>query len=356
MTDIIEMIERGWREQGMKGDMPVALLEAITDGATGYDKRIVRNLAMHSVLISENGAVYKWDEIVKQWSLKKIRFGTYDTCAICSRHPIIEHCILTNEITGAQVTVGNRCVLRYLNVIIEGDSDEEKSRFIKERFNQAKQKKRVRDFKARHPTFWQDMKRHEAVLIAYRPKLMKAIANRMNKHSYLSIGLEQEWIDFLILSESLSKQLKDESESKNKRYNALREQQNAIASLRQTELNSVRLKRKEMAKRIEGEIEVLSNYASDDEILILAEQIQFIAAGGLPSKKALTLYQVLKHRKSVEENGSDEHDAEQQWIYSLDTGRLTKAERLFRLLIISKPSAKVNAGERSAIRRMKQRY
>lgn len=354
--DFIKIVEMGWREQGMKGDMPLALLEAITDGASGYDKRIVRNLAMHSVLITDEGAVMKWDEIVKQWSLKRIHFGTYETCAICSRHPIVEHCILSNELTGTEVTVGNQCVLRYLDVVIDGDDEESKKRFINDQFKEAKQSKKASDFKSKHPTFWHDLNRHEEVMAEYRPRLLKALSNRMKSHNHLSDGLEQEWIRFLKESTTLSERLKNETESKNKRYNALRAKQNAIASLRQAELNSVRLKRREMAKQIESDIEVLRDCASDNEIEIIEESIDFIHAGGLPSIKAARIYEELKARFHAHENGSEEHDEEQAWLHRLDPGRLTKAERLFRYIVIAKASADVNSADRSAIRRLRSRY
>lgn len=358
MTDdeFLKLVERGWRDKGMKGDLPLSLLEAIADGAQGFDKQIVRNLAMQSVLLKDDGSVMKWVEIVKQWSLTRIHFGEHKKCSVCTRYPIVEHCILTNEITGTEITVGNRCVLRYLDIIVEGDDEESKAQHIKRLVNAAKRTKRDNDFKLKHPTFWQDLNRHEEVLIAYRPRLLKAISNRMKNHNHLSDGLEHEWIHFLSESKSLTQKLAKETKSKNERYNALRAKQNAIASLRQTELNSVRLRRREMAKTIESEIEVLREYASGDEIDILEQDIQFIQAGGLPSTKGSTVYERLKHRKQVHLNGSDEHDDEQKWLHALDPGRLTKAERLFRYITLAKPAAKVTAGDRSAIRRLKSRY
>jgi hypothetical protein len=82
--------------------------------------------------------------------------------------------------------------------------------------------------------------------------------------------------------------------------------------------------------------------------------VEQVRAGGLPSSKTSAIYKQLKHRKQIDEDGSNIRDEEQQWLHSLDPGLLTKAERLFRYLTIVKD--KISTADRSTIRRLKSRY
>ena len=344
-----------WLDNGMNGEMPLSLIEALHEDVEGFDKRIVRNIAMHSVLIDgEGNVVQDWHEIKRQWRYDGFRLGESTKCEACGKEGLVEHCLLTNIISQRQIIVGNQCVLRYIDTAIDGEDDESKRRFIKRQRRDAQNEHKRQDFIVRFPEFWSDLSRYESFLSETRPAFLASLTKRMLKHGFLSRSLESDWIHFMKNARDLLAEHERGIESKIMRQNALRERQNRIALHRQEELKRMRESRREIAKNIQRDLPSLKEFGSEDEIASIETEVEFMLAGGLPTRKLVSLYEEFALRKHIHENGSDQHDEDQQWLHALDPGRLTKAERTFRYICLAK--ARLSMADKSAIRRMRIRY
>jgi len=73
--------------------------------------RLTRQIIIRSVAST-------WSEARQEWELVNIVFADRDEPAscLCGKMPIIEVCILRNKCNQKQVSVGNCCVLRFLDL------------------------------------------------------------------------------------------------------------------------------------------------------------------------------------------------------------------------------------------------
>jgi hypothetical protein len=56
-----------------------------------------------------------WDEVRLEWALSRVYFADGPAWCICG-HPISECCLIVNHLNGAEATVGNVCVTRFLGL------------------------------------------------------------------------------------------------------------------------------------------------------------------------------------------------------------------------------------------------
>ena len=56
-----------------------------------------------------------WEAARMEWGLDFITWDQQDEC-LCGHNPIVENCILKNELNGNQVLVGNVCVNKFMGI------------------------------------------------------------------------------------------------------------------------------------------------------------------------------------------------------------------------------------------------
>lgn len=56
-----------------------------------------------------------WEAARMEWGLDFITWNQEDEC-LCGHNPIVENCILKNELNGSQVLVGNVCVHKFMGM------------------------------------------------------------------------------------------------------------------------------------------------------------------------------------------------------------------------------------------------
>ena len=57
-----------------------------------------------------------WDEAKLEWSLLEVYEAEEPETCLCGHYPIIELCVLRNSRNGAQATVGNCCVKKFVGL------------------------------------------------------------------------------------------------------------------------------------------------------------------------------------------------------------------------------------------------
>ena len=57
-----------------------------------------------------------WNEAKREWSLEEIYEADEPETCLCGHYPIIELCLLRNDHNGAQATVGNICVKKFMGL------------------------------------------------------------------------------------------------------------------------------------------------------------------------------------------------------------------------------------------------
>lgn len=57
-----------------------------------------------------------WNEAKREWSLKEVYEADEPETCLCGHYPIIELCLLRNDLNGAQATVGNICVKKFIGL------------------------------------------------------------------------------------------------------------------------------------------------------------------------------------------------------------------------------------------------
>ena len=165
MNPVLTRQAARWKRQAEAGEMPDEVYEFIAEGATGIEKRQIINLSKVSRIISDEGDLRKYNDFKHDWSFHR---SVYDktktnTCGLCGKHPIMERCIIVDEEADKEFILGNSCVLRYLEINIDGKllEGDEKEEFIKENTKKAKKEFKKSDFSQRYPTAMSDLKKYE---------------------------------------------------------------------------------------------------------------------------------------------------------------------------------------------------
>jgi hypothetical protein len=57
-----------------------------------------------------------WDQARREWALSEVYFASDPDQCLCGQYPIIELCILKNQVNGGEAIVGNVCVRRFLRL------------------------------------------------------------------------------------------------------------------------------------------------------------------------------------------------------------------------------------------------
>lgn len=357
MSSRLERIAEDWREQGIHADIPAELFTSITDGAKGWEKRVVKNIAFHSNLFNPDGSIKTWDEIVNSWEYVRSTFGEKHFCEVCGKNPIVENCHLQNKETGEVVIVGNLCVIRYLDIEVDGVllTEDEKREYLTGQMSDARKEYYREQFMQKCPAVWDDLKRYEDLLTNQDPSLLKGMIRRMRTHGFPGKVMETRWLEFLSSAE-LKKELFDRDQTnRRKKEDNIRREMVRRAARRSQIMKEKREQRKRFAEEMDQWMSEEDFFCTPVERDRLDDLVQRLKMGGIPNdsdeRLKVTIQDRLDRIRSIPPEGED---PAQTWLRNLDPEPLTAGERTFRLVCIGKSS--LDQGDKSMINRMKIRY
>jgi len=227
MSAILRRQAKRWQALEKTVGLPDELYEALASGRPkAYERRVIRNLAKKSIIISDIGEIRPYEEFSKDWNYDRSVFGHTDKCELCGHAPIVENCVLTDE-KGQEILIGNTCVHRYIEIrhpdTGEVLNDEEKAKFLKENMTEAKAEYGRQEFAQAYPTALQDLKRFERMMHSRKPlkRLHKTVVNRLVKYGYLGPKTRRQWDEFML-----------DSDKEYNAYNAYKNQQAVEARAR----------------------------------------------------------------------------------------------------------------------------
>jgi len=207
MSAILVRQAQRWKAQANAGNLPEELYDALASGrAKAYERRVIRNLAKVSNIISPEGGIRPYEEFSKDWTYEKSIFGHTKKCQLCGHAPIVENCVLVDG-DGQQLLIGNTCVHRYIEIRDPTTgrvlSDEEKREFLKENMTEAKMLYNRQEFAITYPTALQDLKKYEAMMHSRKPlkRLHKTVMNRLVKYGYLGPKTRRQYDEFMMDAE-----------------------------------------------------------------------------------------------------------------------------------------------------------
>jgi len=358
MDDNLQQIANEWRMAGLNADIPATLFSAITNGARGWEKRVVKNIAYHSPLFNTDGSVRNWDEIVTQWEYRKSVFGDREVCAACGKNPIVENCILHNQETGDEIIVGNKCVIRYLDIIVDGVqlTEEEKREFLTGEMTEARKEHFRSEFMRRNPTVWTDLNEYEALLQSEDPGLLKSMIRRMQSHGFPGKVLEHKWLEFLSGAARRNRERIAQAKQLQHKEAKIKERLKKRAAERAQLLQEMRESRGEIATDIRKRMAEPDFFCTPKEQEHLDGLTSRLELGGLPSAADNRIWSRILARMDRIANPAPDEDSLIRWLRDLDPEPLTDAERTFRLITIGEGNEGLGAGAKSTIKRLKIRY
>ena len=192
-------------------EFPESVFRQLAEGGTAYEKRVIINLAKVSRIHNADGSIRPFVDFKNDWTYTESVFGKTDTCELCGKHPIVENCKLTDSVSGKTIIVGNVCVNRYIDIVVDGVklTEREKVEFLRENMNKAKAAYRKALFEKQHPDVWENLKHYEAWMTEtygkWKPKptspklesLHRRLTNRLLKYGFPGPKLWDEWEEFL---------------------------------------------------------------------------------------------------------------------------------------------------------------
>lgn len=204
LSALLERQARKWKAQEAKGNLPDELYAALSEGhASGYERRIIRNLAKVSRIINDDGTIRPYSLFSLDWNYLHSVYGEVEKCEICGHEPIVENCVLANSESGQRIFIGNTCVLRYIEVRDKNGAimtAKDKADFLKEEMTEAKIEFRRQDFASRYPTAMRDLAKYEPMMKERKrlKTLHKKVVSRIVKYGYLGPKIDAEFAQFML--------------------------------------------------------------------------------------------------------------------------------------------------------------
>ena len=208
MSDLLQRQAKKWKAQEGRGDLPDSLYVALSEGhASGYEKRIIQNLARVSRIINDDGTIRPYSAFSLDWAYLHSVFGEVQKCQLCGHEPIVENCVLENQESHERIYIGNTCVLRYIEVRDKNGeimTAKQKAEYLKEEMTEAKIAYRRKDFASRYPTAMKDLKRYEPMMNERKKlkTLYMKVFNRIVKFGYLGPKIDAEFAQFMLNAET----------------------------------------------------------------------------------------------------------------------------------------------------------
>lgn len=218
-----------WKAMEVSGKLPNELYEALASGRPkAYERRVVRNLARVSKIISDIGEIRPYEEFSKDWNYDRSVFGHTNKCELCGHAPIVENCVLKDN-EGQEILIGNTCVHRYIEIrdptTGEVLNEEKKAKFLKENMTEAKVEYSKQEFAQTYPNIMLLLNKYERMMHSRKPlkRLHKTVVNRIVKYQYLGAKTRKSWDTFM-----------ETAEAEHGAYTAYKKQQDLEARARAT--------------------------------------------------------------------------------------------------------------------------
>ena len=220
----LQMIASNWQRKSDIGDMPQALYDAIADGSESViDKKIIRNLAKVSRIIGDDGEVRKFSEFKLDWRYSHSTFGRTDTCTICGQSPIVENCVLVDDVRKVEIVIGNKCVHRYMDIIDpqtgQAMNTQDRADFLKGETKAAKDEYTRQKWMTDHPFIFEQLKENEEFMKSDSKlkKLHTTITKRMASHGFPGPKARRQWAMFIVTADaSRNKWIQDETQKRHR--------------------------------------------------------------------------------------------------------------------------------------------
>jgi len=192
-------------------EYPDSVFRLLAEGGSAYEKRVIINLAKVSRITNEDGTIRPFIDFKNDWEYTESIYGRADTCQLCGKHPIKENCVLHDAGTGHSIIVGNVCVHRYIDIVVDGITltEDEKTDFLRENMNKAKAAYRKALWEKTHPDVMDNLAYYEDWMTEtygkWKPKpttpalesLHRRLTNRLVKYGFPGPKLWEEWEQFL---------------------------------------------------------------------------------------------------------------------------------------------------------------
>jgi len=235
-------IATDWQNKHDKGEMPDILYKALHGDSSAHnwvEKKVVESLGRHSVIVKDDGTLCDWNEVKAQWKYTRSLFFRYGICMACNKLNIVEHCILTNQKDGREITVGNECVFNFIKIVVDGIELEgaEKREFLRDQMNEARKIFKAQQFNLRHPNGMSEIDELKDIDEYYGWKLCMKALKRITKYGYMGEKMEEKFVDVFNRQDELRTEMnnahaREAKELKDRQDRALRIRQEREATRR----------------------------------------------------------------------------------------------------------------------------
>jgi len=190
-----------WQTKHDEGEMPDVVYKALHGDTTAHnwvEKKVVESLGRHSVIVNDDGTLCDWDEVKAQWKYTRSLFFRYGICMACNKLNIVEHCILTNQRDGREITVGNECVFNFIKIMVDGIelTGSEKREFLRDKMNDARKIFKQQQFRMRFPNILEDLEKIRDLDEYYGWKIRLQGIRRIQKYGYFGTKMEEKYVDY----------------------------------------------------------------------------------------------------------------------------------------------------------------
>ena len=234
MTNLRELATDWQNEEGIS-ELPNVLYEALTEGGSGYEKRVIRSMAKVSRIIKPDGSIRPFDDFRNDWTYTHSVYGRTTNCEACGKQHIKQNCVLVDaEQDNRELIVGNTCVFRYLEIEVDGVvlEGKEKDEYLRNEMNEAKKEFKRQQFRNEYPDALDLLKKYEPVGFKFfawkvrhdtkfedyhdymnmsKPnrwgKLMNSVGKRLIKFGYLGPQMKHDFDNFIGIADQLLAEL-----------------------------------------------------------------------------------------------------------------------------------------------------
>lgn len=355
MSTLLTRQAKKWKAQEAKGNLPDALYDALAEGhASGFERRIIRNLAKVSRIIDDDGSIRPYAVFSLDWRYRHSVYGEVHKCELCGHEPIVENCVLENTENGRRLYIGNTCVNRYIEVKDKDGnimSAKDKADFLKEEMGEAKVEFRRQDFASRHPTAMKDLAKYEPMM-RERKKLKtlhKKVMSRIVKYGYLGPKIDAEFSQFMLNAE---KDFKAWQEANRRRIEE-REARNAATALKVAQM------RNEWAKEADDWIVQTSdmNLNSWEQGMVSRVERHIRNRGRASIRHGMARFVEEMDARSRVADGEAKHPTS-LLLLSIDTSRLNSWERGFVTSVISRLECgrSLSSSQQAVVEKLKKKH
>jgi len=344
-----------WKAQEGRGELPDALYAALSEGhASGYERRIIRNLARVSRIINDDGTIRPYAVFSLDWVYRHSVYGEVQKCQLCGHEPIVENCVLENTESGESIYIGNTCVLRYIEVRDKNGNimtAREKADYLKGEMGEAKTEFRRQDFASRFPTAMRDLAKYEPMMKERKAlkTLHAKVMSRIVKYGYLGPKIDAEFAQFMLTAEDDYNAWRAD----NQRRLEERQARNAATALKVAQM------RNEWAKEADGWIESVNDLTlnSWEQGMVQRVERHIRNRGRASIRHGMARFvEEIEARVKLEDGEASNPLARE--LLSIDAHRLNEWEQGFVTSVVSRLECgrSLSKGQQAVVEKLKKKH